>query len=234
MSYLIETMLARSMVRQTIRLGLLVTLVVLALSACSGGGSSAQEVANKPRPLPENNVTLRSGEYRSVEFEPSFSFKVGEGWIHEAPELPDKLAISPGRQGGDPLLIFRNLREVYKPTKSAGTPNVVEAPEDMVAWFQNHPYLITDKPKPVTIGGVKGQKFEWVVAEDVPYADVDTFKYSDGSNAAVAKGFKHRAIVLEDVKGETVTIGIGSKASEFDEFAPEAQKVLESVKWGGS
>ena len=215
--------------------GLLVTLLVLALSACGSGVGEAgnQEEEANARPLPENNVTLRPGEYRSEKFEPSFSFRVGGGWIHVAPELPDKLAISPGRQGGDPLLIFRNLREVYKPTKSAGTPNVVEAPEDMVGWFQNHPYLKTEKPEPVTIGGVKGVQFDWVVAEDAPYADVDTFKYSDGSNAASAKGFKHRAIILEDVRGETVTIGIGSKASEFDEFLPEAQKVLETVKWGG-
>jgi hypothetical protein len=215
-----------------IRLRLLVVLVVLVLSACGGGGSAREEA--KARPLPENNVTLRHGEYRSKDFKPSFSFRVGEGWIHAAPELPDKLALSPGRQGGDPLLIFRNLREVYKPTKKSGTPNVVEAPEDMVGWFQNHPYLKTDKPEPVTVGGVKGKQFDWVVAEDAPYADVDTFKYSDGSNAASAKGFKFRAIVLENVKGEAVTIGIGSKASEFDGFVPEAQKVLETVKWSGS
>jgi hypothetical protein len=224
----------RSMVRQALWSALLMTLVILALSACDGGEAGGQEdEANKPRPLPENNVTLRPGEYRSQEFEPSLSFRVGKGWIHVAPELPDKLAISPGREGGDPLLIFRNLQQVYKPTKS-GTPNVVEAPEDMVGWFQNHPHLKTEKPQPVTVGGVKGEQFDWVVAEDAPYPNVDTFKYSDGSDAASAQGFKFRAIVLEDVKGETVTIGIGSKASEFDEFAPEAQKVLESVKWGGS
>jgi hypothetical protein len=229
-------MCLRRVVKQVPGLGLLVTLLVLALVACGGGAGEAgsQKDEANARPLPENNATLRPGEYRSVEFEPSFSFHVGKGWIHVAPELPDKLAISPGRQGGDPLLIFRNLQKVYKPTKSAGTPNVVEAPEDMVGWFQGHHYLTTEKPEPVTVGGVKGVQFDWVVAEDAPYADVDTFKYSDGSNAAVAKGFKHRAIVLEDVKGETVTIGIGSKAGEFDEFAPEAQKVLESVKWGGS
>jgi hypothetical protein len=39
---------------------------------------------------------------------------------------------------------------------------------------------------------------------------------------------------LDDVKGETVTIGIASKDDEFDGFAPEAQKVLETVKWSGS
>ena len=43
-----------------------------------------------------------------------------------------------------------------------------------------------------------------------------------------------RLIVLEDVKGETVTIGFVSPATEFDEFAPEAQKVIDTVEWGGS
>ena len=222
-------------VRQAlIRLGLLVTLVVLALSACGGGGrGSAQEEA-KARPLPENNVTLRPGEYRSEEFKPSLSLRVGKGWIHAAPELSDKLAISPGREGADPLLIFRNLQQVYKPAKSMTTPPAVEAPEDMVGWFQNHPYLKTEKPEPVTVGGVKGEQFDWIVAEDSPNVDVNTFKYSDGSDAAAAKGFRYRAIVLEGVEGETVTIGIGSPDTEFDEFAPEAQKVLETVKWGDS
>jgi len=233
--YLTEIMYARRMVKQAFRLGLLVTIVILALSACDGGEEAGgQEQANKPRPLPENDVTLHPGEYRSQEFEPSFSFRVGKGWINVAPELPDKLAISPGREPGDPLLIFRNLQQVYKPAKSMAVPPAVEAPEDMVGWFQHHPYLETEEPQPVTIGGIKGEQFEWVVAENAPYAEVDTFKYSDGSGAVAARGYKARAIVLEDVKGETVTIGIASKASEFDEFAPEAQKVVESVKWGGS
>jgi hypothetical protein len=184
-------------------------------------------------PLPENNVTLHPGEYHSVKFNPSLTFRIGEGWEHVAPKLPDKLALSPGGEPGDPLLIFRNLQEVYKPAKSIAVPPAVKAPEDMVGWFQHHPYLKAQKPQPVSVGGVEGERFDWVVAEDAPYAALDTFKYSDGSGAAAAKGFKYRAIVL-DVKGKTVTIGIGSKASEFDEFAPEAQKVLETVKWSGS
>jgi hypothetical protein len=38
-------------------------------------------------------------------------------------------------------------------------------------------------------------------------------------------------IVLEDVKGETVFMGFRSPATEFDEFAPEAQKVFDTVEW---
>jgi len=217
------------MVRQAHRLALLVTLVLLAMSACGGGGS-AQEEANNPRHLPENNVTLRPGEYRSEEFEPSLSFRVGKGWKNVGPQLPDKLSISIGGGGGDPLLIFRNLQKVFKP----GTDTAVKAPKDMVGWFQHHPYLKTTKPEPVRVGGVKGQQFDWVVAEDSPYGTVNTFTYSDGFDVSARKGFKYRAIVLEDLKGETVTIGVGSLANEFDEFLPEAQKVLDSVKWGGS
>jgi hypothetical protein len=225
----------RTIIRRPLGLALLMTLVILALSACRADGEAGgQQQEAKARPLPENHVTLPPGEYRSVAFEPSLSFRVGEGWVHAAPELPDKLAISPGGGPGDPLLIFRNLRGVYKPAKSIDTPPVIKAPDDMVGWFQNHPYLKTEKPEPVTVGGVEGVRFDWVVAEDAPYAEVDTFRYSDGSDAAAAKGFGYRAIVLENAKGETVTIGIGSKASEFDEFAPEAQKVLETVKWSGS
>jgi hypothetical protein len=91
------------MVRQALRLGLLVTLVVLAMSACGGAGSQ-EEQANKPRHLPQNNATLRPGEYHSQEFEPSLSFRVGKGWEYVAPELSDKLSISQGGGGGDPLL----------------------------------------------------------------------------------------------------------------------------------
>jgi hypothetical protein len=61
---------------------------------------------------------------------------------------------------------FANVQEVYKPTET-GLPNVVEAPEDMVGWLQHHPYLQTDKPKPITVGGDKGEQFD-VVLGDLP------------------------------------------------------------------
>jgi hypothetical protein len=45
---------------------------------------------------------------------------------------------------------------------------------------------------------------------------------------------KRRVIILEDLKGETVTIDFAAPVVLFDEFAPEAQKVVDTVKWGGS
>ena len=77
--------------------GLLATLLVLALSACGGAGGSAQKEA-KARPLPEDPKALGPGEYRSTEFKPSFSFRVGKGWrtSSEFPQVSDKLAITRG------------------------------------------------------------------------------------------------------------------------------------------
>jgi hypothetical protein len=175
--------------------------------------------------------------YRSEEFKPSFSFRVGEGWTTLPPEASDTLFIVQGEARG---IGFVNPQEVYKPTKT-GTPNVVEAPEDMVGWFQQHPYLQTDKPEPVTVGGVKGVQFD-VVVEDLPENHygvcgsdcLDLFRLSTGSPVSQVEADKVRLIVLEVVKGETVTIGLVSPATEFDEFAPEAQKVIDSVKWTGS
>jgi hypothetical protein len=44
---------------------------------------------------------------------------------------------------------------------------------------------------------------------------------------------KARMIVLEDVRGETVITGFALRAAEFDDHAPEAQKVLDTVQWRG-
>ncbi|MBA3491059.1 MAG: hypothetical protein H0T55_03150 [Rubrobacteraceae bacterium] len=230
-------MYPQRMVRQALRLGLLVALVVLALSACGGGEKEA-----KARSLPEDPQALRPGEYRSEEFKPSLSFKVGKGWSSAPLEASDELQITRGQTAG---LGFLNVQEVYKPTRM-GTPNVVDAPKDMAGWLQQHPYLQTSNPEPVTVGGVKGVQFDVVVGDRPQYYIpictsivgtpncVDLFRLSTGGPILLVEGDKAGVIVLEDVEGETVTIGFYSPASEFGELAPEAQKVLESVEWRGS
>src|SRR5215204_4473582 len=103
----------RLLVGRVISLGLLVVLVVLSLSACGGDEKKA-----KARPLPEEPKTLRPGTYRSEEFKPSLSFRVGKGWSSAPLEASDVLQIARGQTAG---LTFLNVQEVYKPTKT-GTP----------------------------------------------------------------------------------------------------------------
>jgi hypothetical protein len=228
----------RPLVGRVLSLGLLVVVVVLALSACGG-----EEKKAKARPLPEEPKALRPGTYRSEEFRPSLSFHVGKGWSSSPLEASDSLQIAWGQTAG---LGFTNVQEVYKPTKTGG-PNVVDAPEDMVGWLQQHPYLQTSKPEPVTVGGVKGVQFDVVVGDRpqtyIPICTsivsnpncVDLFRLSSGGRTVLlVEGDKAGVIVLEDVEGETVTIAFSSPAIEFEEFVPEAQKVLDSIEWRGS
>src|SRR5215212_6195457 len=223
--------------------GLLATLLLLALSACGGAGAGGQEEA-KARPLPlypTGPKSLSPGEYHSVIFKPALSFKVGKGWENGEEQLSDTIDL--GLQGCGPpgdltcKLHVVNVKEVFKP----GTKNVVEAPKDLVGWLQNHPYLKTSKPKPFTVGGVKVEQLE-VLVDHLPkdpngYCGsdcLDIFNQSSNQIGYFREVNKRKVIVLGDVKGDTVVIWFAGPPDTFDKFAPKAQKVMDSVKWGRS
>ena len=225
-----------SVTQHVLRLGAVLALCALAAVACGAPDEEA-----KPRPLPEEPRKLDPGTYRTEEFEPAFSFEVGEGWSHEGSEMSDGFLITQGQGIGG--LGFAKIREVYvyKPTKTAGT--VVEAPEDLVGWFRGHPYLETTQPERVTVGGIEGRQLGVVVGElpEDPHGDacgsdcVDLFRLGEAYPVSLWKGYKARFIVLEDVRGETVVTGVISPSSaKFEEQAPEARKVLDTVQWRGS
>ncbi len=209
--------------------GLLATLLVLALSACGGGGGSGggEHQQAKACPLPDKEYkALPPGEYHSEAFKPAFSFRVGKGWSTpdaEINETPERLIIeSTGLVEDGTLLIFRNPPEAYDPQKHKWVN--VNSYEDILSWFQHHPQLKTSNPEPVTVGGIKGVQLETVVAKDSPVDGVKSFSYSDGFSTTINRGEEGRTIIL-DMKGEAVSIGVGF---------PGAQKVVDTVKWGGS
>src|SRR5215216_6136863 len=216
--------------------GLLVTLLLLALSACGGAGAGGQEEQAKARPLPLYENGLTPGEYHSVKFKPPLSFKVSKPWSNTAEQRSDWIEL--GYEGDTGFISFANVKEVFKP----GTTNVVDAPQDLVGWLQQHPYLKTSKPQPITLGGVKGEQLE-VLVDHLPkdyYGNcgtdcLDIFNQSGGEQIGYfGEDRGRRVFVLEDVKGDTVVIWYAAPLDVFDEFAPEAQKVVDSVKWSGS
>jgi hypothetical protein len=216
-------------------------MTILALTAC-GSGSAKQEEQAKARPLPETGQSLRPGEYRAGQFDPSFTFSVDKGWSSLDVHASDALALSSA--GETRWLGFTNVQKVYEPPAKgdlSGEPKVVKAPKDLVGWFQHHPYLNASKPKSVTVGGVKGEQFDLHVEAPKGYYGacgsgcVDVYSLSGGEPVGFEDGIKTRIIVYEDINGETVANDIGvSEASEFDEFMSAAKKVLDTVKWGGS
>jgi hypothetical protein len=219
--------------RRAIGPGLLVALVILVLSACGGSENEA-----KVRPLPEDPQALRPGTYRSGEFKPPLTFKVGKGWKNGPYESSDNFVIT---WGDEPWGVgFGTIHRVYEPSRQ-GSPDLVKVPHNLVGWFEHHPYLETSEPKPVTVGGIEGEQFDVVVGslpEEYVGACgakcVDITRFSDGSLLAHTKGIKAHLIVLEGVEGKTVLMGFSSQTSDFDKFAPKAQNVVGSVRWPGS
>ena len=69
-----------------------------------------------------------------------------------------------------------------------------------------------------------------------PEECVDLFRVSTHhSPVFVSESSKLHLIVTKDeLSGSTVAMGYASRSTNFDEFAPEAQKVIDTVKWGGS
>ena len=229
-------------VRRALERGLLAMLVVLVLSAC-GGVEKEAEV----RHLPEKAKALQPGKYRTEEFEPSFSFRVGKGWKNGTPEAFDVMLLTGGRTD---RLGAVNVQRVYEPSKS-GLPIVVNTPKDLVGWLEHHPYLKTSDPEPVSVGGAKSLQLDVAVAKDLPenyhsgvcssIAEpeecVDLFRVSTPqvSPVFVSESSKtHLIVTKNELSGLTVAMGYASRSTNFEEFAPDAQKVIDSVEWSGS
>src|SRR5215204_5782686 len=93
------------------------------------------------------------------------------------------------------LMIFRNPPEAYDPQKHKWVN--VNSYEDILSWFQHHPYLKSSNPEPITVGGVKGVQLETDVAKDSPEDAVESFRYSDGFVASIDRGEQSRTIILD-------------------------------------
>jgi len=230
----------------------LVALIALTLSACGGdvaGGGEHQQA--KGRPLPKyGQASLPAGRYHTTEFEPSLSFRItGGDWRFEGPsgtlgdpEHPDYLFFQRVPEAEIAFFNLRKVEGIYKPTgqnrpipEASGTLVPVPTPDELVGWFQHHPYLKTSKPEPVTVGGVKGVQFD-VACANLQKKDtqVDIFGLSTGGTSQVFFLKQEHYIVLKDVKGVPVVINYSDLKDHFDKFVPVAEKVLQSVEWTGT
>jgi hypothetical protein len=222
----------------------LAAAIVLTVSAC-GGGEGGEEV--KARTLRETRAgKLPAGRYVSDEFEPAMSFRLGEGWQvpeHSGEWLETQTNLS--LIGSPPLgaywLEFMTIPKVYE-IVSSSEARAQPVPQDIVAWLQQHTYLNTEKPKQIRVGGERSQQLD-VAPSSIPqdfYGSgcpepcLPLFEVVAGDEASMYELFeddKVRFIVVGDVKGTTVTIGILGPAKRFEEFLLKAQNVLDTVEW---
>jgi hypothetical protein len=199
------------------------------------------------------------GKYVSDEFRPTMSFRLDEGWTNWEPgmgpggqpgeivETRDSLSLFTYEEqnlardaGGFSWVEFMVIRKVYRVISSYEV-KAEPAPDDIADWLQNNPNLDAEKPEPVTVGGEKGVQF------DAAASRIPQYYYGPSGGGCglpclpLVKGSgldfslfgrsKARFIVLENVKGETVTIAVSAPAAKFDEFWPKVQTVLKSIEW---
>jgi hypothetical protein len=161
-------------------------------------------------------------------------------------EMSDYLAVAYAPEGDlTGSIEFMDKHWVYEPMDHSGYEAIPRTPEDMVAWLQENPNLETDEPEPAHVGGEDGMQLDAVASHLFPeYSLCTQFKQpclplfrnaaDPGSLYVLTKTEKARFVVLDDVKGKAVTIAITAPAVKFDEFTPEAEKMLDSVVWRGS
>jgi hypothetical protein len=232
-----EQKYTRRTARQALRLALLGMLVVLTVSSCEGGGP----VEAKARTIPQQGP-LSAGRYSTQEFEPSFSLELGKGWHVWYPEEPYSVELAEG-EGNDKQLTFYKVQEVFESRKDDGEVyfEARPAPNDLIAWFQHHPYVDIGVAKTVHIGGVAGKRFS--AQFDVPkgYVDVNGGSCSapcipmlqlggDLVIHALERGSQDEFIVLEGVEGKEVIVWFSAPPEEFDKFLPKVNKVFDTVE----
>jgi len=217
---------------------ILFAAVVVSTSACGAGGSTARDHGSattaRTEELPEAG-SISEGEYATEEFEPAFSFRIEErGWQVPLPEGQNTLSI--GTKSS--LIAFLNVARVYDPTE-LGQGTQEPAPEDLVAWIEQNPWLDASTPQPASLGGVEGQQVD-VTAARLPK---DHSQFCGGPCVPlfssrnpplpfwIGLDEKIRFVILENVKGETVTIAVDTAPDQFDNFLPRAEKILYSIEW---
>ena len=217
---------------------ILFAVVVVSAGACGAGGSTARDHGDattaRTGELPEPG-SIPEGKYATEEFEPAFSFEIEErGWQMPFPEEQNSLGI--GTRSSS--IVFLNVPRVYDPNELRQETQE-PAPEDMVAWIKHHPWLEASTPRPASVGGVEGQQIDVTAArlpKDPPQVCGDPcvllFAWDNLSSPFwIALDEKTRFVILEEVEGETVTITVSSSPDQFDKALPQAEKVLDSVKW---
>ena len=241
--------------KHSVPCGPLVILIALTLCACGGGaagGGEGQEAEGRPLPRYEQ-ASLPAGRYHTAEFEPSLSIHItGDEWVFEGPsgalgdpERPDYLFLAKDPSGQIAFFNLRKVKGIYKLMGPRGATEPVPAPDELVDWFQQNPYLTTSEPEPATVGGVKGVQFDAVLPRSRPVNHkgicggtgcLDIFKLSTGGSSELFGFYRQyekteHYIILKDVKGVPVVINYNDETDVYDEFVPVAEKVLDSVRW---
>lgn len=234
-------------------------VAALAAAACAALVLAATLNSNpKPVPLPAKSLAphtcsqpraggqclddLSPGTYRTTLFQPPLRYTVAGGWRNDE-DRPANFVLT--RRGDDQnisyLGIYTNVAAASIDCFEMAQAGVAQTPQALVAWFRSVPKLVTSKPVPVTVGGLRGYQLDIDVAkrrdEACTFAGGSAHGtpliWQDGGLHHVAAADLHVRLLILGWRTGNVTVEITSAKQLYPglSYAALAQPVIDSLKF---
>lgn len=177
-----------------------------------------------------SNYELPAGEnISSVLLRPEMTLTPGPGWR----PYRQQSDIWSFTSGSSTLSVVR-VEEVYDPHSSTGES--VSTPDNLVSWFEDHPYLkVTNKEKAPQVGGTQFDVEVSSAPEDYPkecgrLPCLAVFDMGDSGPFWFYDDYENHVLVLQ-VDGEMVVVSMESPFGEAQAFMPRADELVRTVEW---
>jgi hypothetical protein len=152
-------------------LALIVALAASALNTRVSDDESRPAVTPTPEGRDLFGGTLTPDvRYRTTVFRPQLSFVVADdSWLAVDTTLTDQLQLARVKRGGIPpgpeeprlqQLIFLRVTQVADPSVRGLVASQIAAPADLYEWLRDHPDLRVGPSRPVTVAGIRGERFD--------------------------------------------------------------------------
>ena len=207
--------------------------VVIALALGVGGVAGASWLSARPpvtpRPLPSGS--LSPGMYAAVQFQPPFTFSVGDGWA-DAVDTPDDFYLVRVASPRGAMGAFRTNVVFSGPCRNSPTQRIEGGSESLLTWLEQHPYLESVNPRPRVVDGITGIQID-VTARALPEPCPDGSRHVQliplaGTDGVSIGPNQKMRFVVADHPGGTVTFDL-TAPTDLQQFLVEADAVLDTV-----
>ncbi len=207
--------------------------------AATGGAAVSPGPASAPAtPRPARAGPLSRGTYATVNFQPSFTFSVDDGWV-VAYDDPDLFWMDRVRDKSA-FVVYRANVVYTGPCAESPTQRIEPGSDAFLDWLEAHPHLEAVNPHPRIVDGVTGIEIDVTggerseaCADDRPSAPrpielVAIARFAPGG-IFVEPGEEIRFVVV-DLPAGTVSFALmAALGSSAQEFLVEADPVMNSV-----
>lgn len=228
----------------------------LTLSPASSSTTSIATRTPGAQPMPALSELQLGVRYEPADVIPAISFEVpASGWT-SYPMPPFKITdlidlgknVRPENDEADVSVSVLRVTDVWTkflvpdPVQPLEAQYVVSAPQDLVGWFRNHPYLRLSEPAATTVAGLPATTF----TAEVPPLPAEAEGTCHGARCTVLFSLESTAGYTAQAEGETsrywvvdagserfvcvLTIGSGVDPAQRDALLKEGEALVASIQ----